>query len=84
MNNWLKQNWFKIVFVLIVIIAGGVYFWNEHQKSVSQCKYDCEYESWHKIFKYNGCNNGGFSCLGKNREFPELKQCIDYCLSIVK
>ena len=68
MNTFLRQNWFKIGLLIIVIaVAGGVFYW--FQWRPSQIRKECS----EKIIE---------GAKGKSLSANELEIGLDYCLKL--
>jgi hypothetical protein len=78
-----KSIWKKWwLWLIIIVIIFSVFGYNQHQKSISNCKEKCIYSSdfsGNKLWYYIGDAVYG-SLLQGNRSFSTQEQCIDYCL----
>ena len=89
----------KIVILIIVLIligfGGGVWYYQNHQKSVNLCKDNCSYippreaqEKTGGLLNYTSTDKGDYWLYSTaildlpSRKFETQDQCIDYCLSV--
>lgn len=78
MKEKIKTIILAIALILISIGIGvGVFWYFPHQKAVKECKIQCRYDEYTKVWEY-----GLEGRLIKASRFPTYEQCIDYCLTV--
>jgi len=72
---WEKGILYKVIIIAIPIVIVGGIWWFQHQALLKECKMQCRYYQYEKVWKYEG---------GRliSRSFPSQEQCIDYCLIV--
>lgn len=66
-----------ILAVMVLTLTGVGAWWYQHQKFIKECKIQCRYDEYSKVWKY-GLEGG----LIKASRFPTQEQCVDYCLTV--